>query len=356
MTEKSTEANDIAAAEDAGFDAVLTRAFALLTLADLALLAGGAVTGTHPYVLVGAHVVLVLAAARRWMPAGGAGNTAWPLGIVLVLVAGPVGGIGLVILTVLTRRTRIERGFLDDWYRTLHGSEQPDPAQVLHEALLAGRQLLPGGAPPRRFADILAHGALAEKQAVLGHIGLHYHRDYAGLLAAALRRPEAGVRAQAAAVFVKLKERFRHELKEARLSARLARDESDGPALIEAARVMTEAIESGFLDAAEAREAGAAVEAICADACHHGPARMEADLLLCRIATATGVSADVIGRLMQALPAIPAALRDELARCLVHAGRHADLERLLRLAPPQPWSAALSSTLPAPPPMLEAVR
>lgn len=309
-------------------------AIVALTLADTVLLAAGWLADMHVFVLLPLHLVLVGLLSRRLAPLDARTRFAWPFGVMLLLVVGPPGGLGVLVLAMLTRFAHVDRSALDSWYATLTGDQRPDPSRTMHEALLAGREMKPMAIAPRRFAEVLAHGAVSEKQALLGHIGLNYHADYFPLLGQALRSPEAGVRAQAAAVFVKLKEGTRNRLHETRAAAKQAQCSGDGAAMLVAAARMLACAKSGFLDLLDAREAKSQAELVCKAAVELGAPESAADLILCRIVASTGDGQALIDRMVQKLPGLTATLRDELARCMVAAGRHADLNMLLTAFPP----------------------
>lgn len=353
-SEKGTSRPEAAVA--ARLDGEVVIAVAKVTVVDLALLASCTTAGVHPYLILVAHFAAVTLGVRYMAPSGSTDRLTWPLGVVLLLVAGPLGGAGMIVLAALTKMTTVDRSMLADWYETLNGDERPEKTRAIHESLLAGREFKPKSGGPRSFADLLEHGTLSEKQALLGCIGLKYHPDYFPLLALALRSPEAGVRAQAAAVFVKLKEGFRHRLHEARAAGRQAQLDGNGPAMLSAAHRMVECAASGFLDLSDAREARLEAESICHKSIGNGADQTEADLLACRIAAATGGGEDTIERMMQKLPALTTTLRDELARCLVAAGRHGDLSRLLNTFPPVARLQPVLAPMPYLPPDQEARR
>jgi hypothetical protein len=349
MLVRSTDAISADEVRPWRLDKRVARALVAIMLADLCLLGVGMLIGAHPYLLLATHITLVLVLAFRLGPRGPGDLLEWQLAVTLLLVAGPVGGIGALWLGGFVDLAQFDRSRLAQWHGVLAGEARIEDAQLLHEAILAGREFRPKSDPGRRFSEILECGTLAEKQALLGHIGLNYHADYFPLLDMALRSPEAGVRAQAAAVFVKLKEGFRHRLRDAGETAIRARSQGDGRAMLAAASAMLACAGSGFLDTAEAREAGSSAGAVCTAAVEFGADAIEADILMCRVVAATGGGEAIIARLMDTLPALTATVREELARCLVVAGRHADLNRLLTAYGPLRRVVPATATLPQPP-------
>jgi len=300
-----------------------------LVAVDLLLICAGAVAEIDPLVVLVAHAGLIAGCAWWLRPTRAHDCTLWTFSLILVLIAGPLGGAGIILLGLATRFGAPERDVLEAWYDWLSGEERPDPARRLYEAILTGRELKPPAQGPRRFASVLEHGTLAEKQALLGHIGLNYHHDYFPLLCAALRSAQSPVRAQAAAVFVRLKEQFRRRLHDDRHRSLEARRFGDAPAMLACARSMLACAESGFLRHSEVREALAEAKALSLICASSDAADAEPEMILCRIIAATGEDDGLLDRLLAGAPNGGLQMRQLLARCLVATGRHADLHRLL---------------------------
>jgi hypothetical protein len=167
----------------------------------------------------------------------------------------------------------------------------------------------------------LVEGSLVQKQALLGLIGRKYHADYYPHLKLALRSPQAVVRAQAAAVFAKLKEEQKAQLN---LSLSKGGDAADDPEQhIIGARAIVSCAESGFIDPPEAGRARAAVKARCQEALRSDPHSIAWQLLLCRVLTADGDDDAVIEL-----------LRRNIERLIEMLGAIGDLEKLVIGADP----------------------
>lgn len=312
-----------------GIDGRLARLVAGLVAVDLLLICAGAAAEIDPLVVVVAHAGLIAGCGWWLRPTRAHDCTLWTFSVMLVLIAGPLGGAGIILLGLAVRLGAPERDVLEAWYGWLSGEEHPDPARRLYEAILTGRQLKPSAQGPRSFASVLEQGTLEEKQALLGHIGLKYHHDYFPLLCAALRSAQSPVRAQAAAVFVRLKEQFRRRLHDERHRSQEARSLGDVPAMLACARGMLACAESGFLDRSEVRAAlvdAKELSLMCAssDATDAVP-----EMILCRIIAATHEDDNLLDQLLAAAPNAGPQMQQLLARCLVATGRHADLHRLL---------------------------
>src|SRR5215467_10632917 len=329
MTERSGNAGGRCRQGPKGIDGRLARLVAGLVVVDLLLICAGAAAEIDPLVVLVAHAGLIAGCAWWLRPAREHDCTLWTFSLMLVLIAGPLGGAGIVLLGLAIRLGAPERDVLEAWYDWLSGEEHPDAAQRLYEAILTGRELKPSAHGPWSFASVLEQGTLAEKQVLLGHIGLKYHHDYFPLLCAALRSAQSPVRAQAGAIFVRLKEQFRRRLHDDRHRSREARRFGDAPAMLACARSMLACAESGFLNGSEVREALAEAKALSLICASTDAADAESEMILCRIIAATGEDDGLLDRLLAAAPNAGLKMQQLLARCLVATGRHADLHRML---------------------------
>jgi hypothetical protein len=127
----------------------------------------------------------------------------------------------------------------------------------LHERLAAGRVPRLAAADIRQFAKVMREGSDREREIVLGLIGLRYNPDCRHVLDFALASPQASVRVQAAAVFVKLRARYKALLKRCLgLHGEAGLEQGQ---MLEVTHDLLETLESGFLDSSEARQAQSAV-------------------------------------------------------------------------------------------------
>jgi hypothetical protein len=182
------------------------------------------------------------------------------IGLPALLLTGPIGGLGSLIMNWAVIRAPKADNLLDAWYRRLSGHGPADAASDLHEKLSAGRAMRPGATEVRRFTTVMHNGSLKEQQSLLGLIGLNYYPEYRSALEIGLVSPETSVRVQAAAVFAKLRERNKLALKECLAVA--ADEDLDSNRACETGSALRQAIESGFLDPAEMRRARRAALAI----------------------------------------------------------------------------------------------
>jgi hypothetical protein len=312
-----------------GFDGRLARFLVGLISADVLVIGIGIAVEANTLVVLLAHVLLLATCPWCFTFPRSRDQTPFTLSLMLVLVAGPLGGLGISLIALAERRGVPGQHLLQAWYDWLSGEEQADPTARIHDAILAGREFKPSLGGLRNFANVIENGSLAEKQALLGLIGLRYHRDYFAVLSSALRSPQSAVRAQAAAIFVKLKEQFTHRLGADRHSSRAMHPSKDVRAMFACAASILDCAESGFLDPVDVREALAEAKALCLHAASFSNASREETMILCRIIARTGEDDGLLDRLGQCALTSCAEVKKRLALCLVAAGRHVDLHRLL---------------------------
>ncbi len=200
------------------------------------------------------HFGLVIGSAVLIMRRATPGD--WSLsvvGILCLLLVGPAGSLGTVAMMQIVKRAKGDSDRLAAWYERLSGGIEIDGPSQLHERLAAGRAPRLVASDIRQFTNVLRQGNDREREIVLGLIGLRYSRDCRKALDYALTSPQASVRVQAAAVFVKLRARYKGLLKKA-LSLHGTADLGQEQAL-EAVRGLLQALESGFLDSSEVRTA-----------------------------------------------------------------------------------------------------
>jgi hypothetical protein len=121
-----------------GFDGRLVRLAAGLTAADLLLICAGAATKTSPLIVLLAHVAHLAAYAGYFPPAGSADRTPWTFSLMLILIAGPLGALGIALLGLAESRKGPRQDVLEAWYDRLSGEGETDPALRLHEDFVTG--------------------------------------------------------------------------------------------------------------------------------------------------------------------------------------------------------------------------
>jgi hypothetical protein len=317
-------------------DPSLAGVFGVLTLADTVLFFASALGWIwFPAVVVG-HCILI-AVVIVWLAQRDVTNWGlWLIGLVATFVAGPLGAVGVIALAAIRQHTSPSQDLLEEWYRRMSGESVTDPAHLIHDAILTDRALRPGAGASQRFADLMKHGALSEKQALLGLIGLKYHNDYFPILAMGLRAREASVRAQAAAVFVKLKDQFKRRLKESLVAPAIEGETGATAEGLTRADIILTCAQTGFIDSAEAREACAVAKTLCEQALATGVMPDEAEALLCRVLAANSEHEELVSRLTLRTSTLAPDLKTLLAGSLIELGRHRELHALLRAVPEAP--------------------
>ena len=272
------------------------------------------------------HGFLIAAATDRLSRCDVEDKSLWTIGLMTTALVGPLGAICVTMLSIGERHARPSSDLLAAWYRRICGDLSPDHAGQIYAAISTDRAVRAGSRGFRCFVDTIQHGTMSEKQALLGLIGLKYHNDYFPLLGLALRSREACVRAQAAAVFVKLKEEFKRRLKSS-VATHTAKDSEDALARVHAILSCTG---SGFIEVAEARDAHAVAKSLCIWAIAAGAATGPAEALLCRVLAANGEHLEVAQFLQSRVARLDPDARALLANSLIALGRHRELHDVLR--------------------------
>jgi len=134
------------------------------------------------------------------------GNSVLPTMLWLAFAAlGPIGGLVGAVFCLAVRFSGESDILLDEWYARISRSTEMEATDVLSERVAVDRVIGVDAPPTRSFADVIETGSIEERQAALGHIARHFHSDYLGALALALKSREPVIRVQAAAVAARIK-------------------------------------------------------------------------------------------------------------------------------------------------------
>lgn len=159
---------------------------------------GAALSGLAPVWAAGlAHLgtaALVAARARREADPRGA-RALWLLAISCGGL-GPLGGAGTLLSVLLGLYHDRHAISVDDWRRSLFPEQETDKDAALWALVGTRKTDRPSAIAP--FVDVLEHGSLAQKQAVVALIAKHFRPAFAAALRLALRDPQNAVRVQAA--------------------------------------------------------------------------------------------------------------------------------------------------------------
>lgn len=199
-------------------------------------------------VLLGAVAHLAMACLGYWLVAKRLAEPAFGLLLgVWSSLLGPLGALMAGGAFAWARNARSVSLIDEPWLRRLSWQASDDDALVA--ALRDRRAYSARGAQVQSFATVMRDGSVTEKQIILGLIAKSYERAFHELLMEALRSHEVAVRASAAAVLAKLRDRQVIELKRA---AALA-GTGDPDSMIEAARIKVAAADSGLMTEADAQ-------------------------------------------------------------------------------------------------------
>ncbi len=145
-------------------------------------------------------VTAVVVSTRR------GGDFAMPLLLgASVLALGPLGAMAAI---VAARRADTLDPTLGEWHERIIDRRPVEPAEKLYRDIVEGRAYRALGVP-QAFADVMSSGDVAQRQRLLGLLAKQDAPVPAGLIDAGLSAPELAVRAPAAAVVARLRERGR---------------------------------------------------------------------------------------------------------------------------------------------------
>lgn len=250
---------------------ILTRGSALMLVLvgagaiamDIALVAGFIAGDLSLALALAAHVGValgVLAVLTFWIGR-------FDLSGLMALWVGFLGPLGALVATLailvafLSRRSRLTD---EDWYQRLSGEAREDNSLVT--ALKDHRAYQTDKVGLHSFRQIMDHGSVAQKQTILGLIAQSYEPALAGLLMEALRSREVAVRASAAAVLARLRDKQAAELKEATDRA-ASGDHND---ILDAANRFATAAASGLMSPADSDKAQLAALSLRSKLTHLG--------------------------------------------------------------------------------------
>ncbi len=122
-----------------------------------------------------------------------------------VLIAGPFGAVGGLLIGWLSRPERDDVERLSAWYQRIALSTDLSATTRHSDRILTGRVANMAAAMPQSFSAVLDHGNVRDKQIVLGLIARRFHPAYLAALKLALVSDEPVIRVQAAAVAAKIR-------------------------------------------------------------------------------------------------------------------------------------------------------
>lgn len=243
-----------------------------------------------------AGMLHVLVAPLMWIATRGHGDdTMRAIAFVSLLVLGPIGGVGALLLARVGNDPSRDPT-LEGWYDTLAaGTRTVDNVTALSEHIREDRARHAGRARPRQFDRVMRDGSTAEQQALLGLISQRFAPEYAPILKNALRSERAAVRVSAAAVFAKLRDGDRKRLVKASAHGELL----DPAAQLDRAETIASVAMNGLLDESDlAAPMASALEDLLT--LRRNPTRPDrTEELICRLMFLSGHEADIWSRLAQ---------------------------------------------------------
>jgi hypothetical protein len=309
-----TNTAKISSREPAAFYAAILPLAAADGALFVAILAGH----LNALVGLGLHLICVVCGAWYVCRLANIDRALWMIAALVTFLAGPLGTLCYVVLSAINRRTTLTQDALDEWYRRISGGSETDFAGQLHDLIASGRGPRHRAKIDRPFYDVVSNGTAAEKQALLGLIGLKFHPSYFPLLQLALNAHEGSVRAQAAAVFAKVKQQTRH-----RLTGLI--NEATGTSPLDRAAAILECADSRLLDADETNWARTVALRICRNSVNDDPNDDRAFSLLCRALAAIGDHGEIVAQIAARTRPRSDDISERLNTSLMTLRRHLDL-------------------------------
>ena len=271
-----------------------------------------------------AHIVVASASWPVCARANDCTNAA--LAVLSILVMGPVGALGTLILLYGVRRSPgSEPARMVPGHRAAGAAAAGSYRGLVEE----GRAFCPASSRVIRFATIMATGTVMHKQAVLGIIAQRFHPDYMPHLRAGLTSPELAVRASAAAVFAKLREGERAHF----VRWLSGHDHGAGrlPDPIVQAKGLARAARTGFLDPREAAHARQQALTLILKVRPEAERADATEELLCTLMAEEDRFEDLAVRLERIASPLSPRLEQLLARARMRTGRRDRFARPLAM-------------------------
>lgn len=180
---------------------------------ELALI-HAAIAGQAPFaVLLTLHVFVGPAV---WLATKGDGGATLPsIALVAIIVMGPLGSLGTLLLAAYLSWPGHSQNPDGEWQQTLSRSFEGDLPLRLSQAITEGRLFEPGQqSDAASFQQIANGGSVAQRYAMLGLVSQRFDPSFMPALRQALKSEVSAVRVSAAAVFSKLRDKNRLQMME----------------------------------------------------------------------------------------------------------------------------------------------
>lgn len=227
----------------------LTAAFA-----DTAIFAAAIDLGLGLWPALSGHLLIsaLLTLWLLWLRRRDGGLRMATLLVMGTATMGPIGAGGTLLAMVLWSRFMRNNTPFEDWYASLFPEQQRDPALDLYRDLKLGRDAPGRSSTVTPFIDVMRHGSVPQKQAVIALIADNFRTSFASALRRALNDPEPGVRVQAATAVARIEGAFLQRSME--LEAWRAGHPGDADAILGLARHLDDYATTGLLDRQRAEE------------------------------------------------------------------------------------------------------
>jgi len=166
---------------------------------------------------------------------------------VSVSVLGPMGAGGTLLTMVLHWWFSRSSTSFQEWYMSLFPDEEGDEARELYDLIATGREGVTENSTVRSFTEVLTHGSVSQKQAVVALLARNFRPMFAPALKLALKDDDASLRVQAATAAANIENEFLETSLDLKKQLDAAPDDFD--TVLAMARHFDDYAFSGILDA-----------------------------------------------------------------------------------------------------------
>jgi polysaccharide biosynthesis protein PelE len=249
---------------------------------------------------------------------------------VTTLALGPVGALGTLLSVCLEAIFRPYASPFTEWYDRIFAEEDELENDAFLQRLAIGGDPVSGSIQLTSFRDILAFGTIDQKQAIIALIARRFTPAFAPALRLALEDPIAAVRVQAAAAAASIENRY------AQHSIELTREAELHPHSLDAerdlARHYADFAQSGLVEQQRATEAADQALTHFDKVLARQPSDGEALVATARLLLDKSEAREAVKRLERAIAAsgVTAATASLYVEALLQLGRFTDVHRAAR--------------------------
>lgn len=238
---------------------------------------------------------------------------------------GPLGTLGLAVITPLQVILRRQATPFEQWYSALFPEEENDEDEKLYRLIASGRAADQSHSGIDSFTDVMRHGSIEQKRAVLMLLARRFRPEFAPALKLALQDANPAIRVQAATATAEIESHFTERTVELEAAATAA--PVDFAAQLAMAQHYDAYAFSGLLDSGREHASRRSALKYYGACLQLQPQNIDIRMAICRILVREGRHADAVDWLGQRLAQETSnrALVGWYLECLFHLRRFAEL-------------------------------